>query len=65
LIPAAVSTWTITGVDPVSPPTTEPMEEARKAQMDPGMVSSGWVSFARRPIPNMTPEMSKMPGFVE
>jgi len=39
----------------------EPMEEARKAHTLPGMVSSGWVRRARRPMPNMTPLMSKIP----
>jgi len=46
---------------PVSAPTMEPMEEARNAHTLPGMVSSGWVKRARRPMPNMTPEMSKIP----
>ena len=61
LMPAAVSTCTITGVLPVNPPTTVPTAEERKAHTEPGMVSSGWVSFASLPIPNITPEISKIP----
>ena len=61
LIPAADSTYTISGADPRAAPITDPTPHPKNANLEPGMSPPEVVSPAIEDIPKTTPLISIIP----